>query len=127
MSDKANKEVLNRSYIMYLGVVLLAIAIVGRVLVIQLVEGVKWREMADNFTTVYRDIDAVRGNIYSDDGSMMATSVPIYEVRMDMMADGLTDEIFQADIDSLCLRLSQLFRDRSAEEWERELMTARQN
>jgi len=61
MSDKANKEVLNRSYIMYLGVVLLAIAIVGRVLVIQLVEGDKWREMADNYTTVYRDIDAVRG------------------------------------------------------------------
>lgn len=127
MSDKANKEVLNRSYIMYLGVVLLAIAIVGRVLVIQLIEGDKWREMADNYTTVYRDIDAVRGNIYSDDGSMMATSVPIYEVRMDMMADGLTDEIFQADIDSLCLRLSQLFREKSADEWQQELTTARQN
>jgi cell division protein FtsI (penicillin-binding protein 3) len=126
MAEKANKEVFTRSYIMYLSVVLLAIAIVGRVLVIQLVEGDKWREMAENYTTVYRDIAAVRGNIYSDDGSMMATSVPIYEVRMDMMTDALTDEIFNENIDSLCIKLTGLFKGKSADDWKRELMTARQ-
>lgn len=127
MANGSNKEMLNRSYVVYLAIVLLGSAIIGKAVYIQLVEGNYWREKAENLTTVFRDIDAVRGNIYADDGSMLATSVPIYEVRMDMNADGLIDEVFNAEVDSLAICLSRLFKDKSPLEWKRDLITARQN
>ncbi|MEZ4720616.1 MAG: penicillin-binding protein [Flavobacteriales bacterium] len=120
-----NKELLNRSYLVYFSLALLGLTIIGKALYIQVWEGEKWRERAENLTTVYRDIDAVRGNIYADDGSMLATSIPIYEVRMDLNADGLTDEIFNENIDSLCIKLSDLFRDKGPVDWKRELKEAR--
>lgn len=120
-----NKELLNRSYLVYFSFALLGVVILGKLLYIQVVEGSYWRERAENLTTVFRDIEAVRGNIYADDGSMLATSVPIYEVRMDLNADGLTDEIFNEKLDSLSYCLSRLFKDRPALEWKRELTNAR--
>jgi cell division protein FtsI (penicillin-binding protein 3) len=125
MDNKPNKELMNRSYLVYFSMVLLSLAILGKALYIQVWEGEYWREKAENLTTVFRDIDAVRGNIYADDGSMLATSIPIYEVRMDMNADGLTDEVFNENLDSLSIRLSELFQDRPAVEWKRELRAAR--
>lgn len=125
MNGNPNKELLNRSYLVYFSLALLGLAIIGKALYIQLWEGDYWRERAENLTTVYRDIDAVRGNIYADDGSMLATSIPIYEVRMDLNADGLTDDVFNDGIDSLCIRLNELFDDKSAVDWKRQLLEAR--
>ncbi len=125
MSTKPNKESLNRSYLVYFSLTLLGLAIIGKALFIQVVEGAELREKAESLTTVFRDIEAVRGNIYADDGSMLATSIPIYEVRMDMNADGLTDEIFDEHLDSLCIALFDLFQDKSAIDWKRELLEQR--
>jgi len=127
MANGTNKEMMNRSYVVYFAMALVGVSIIAKVLFIQFVEGSFWREKAENLTTVYRDIDAVRGNIYSDDGSMLATSVPIYEVRMDLNADGLTDETFNENIDSLSIKLSELFKDQSPLEWKRQLVAGRQN
>lgn len=118
---------LNRSYVVYFAIALLGCAILGKAIYIQVVEGAHWKERAENLTTVYRDIEAVRGNIYSDDGSMLATSIPIYEVRMDLNADGLTDEVFNTEVDSLAIHLSGLFKNQSPLEWKRQLVSARQN
>ena len=117
---------LTRSYVVYMAIALLGCAILGKAIYIQVVEGAYWREKAENLTTVYRDIEAVRGNIYSDDGSMLATSIPIYEVRMDLNADGLTDEVFNAEVDSLSIDLAGLFKNQSPLEWKRQLVSARQ-
>ena len=127
MAKVSNKEMMNRSYVVYFAIALVGVSIIAKVLFIQFVEGSYWREKAENLTTVYRDIDAVRGNIYSDDESMLATSVPIYEVRMDLNADGLTDEAFNDNIDSLAIKLSDLFDDQSPVEWKRQLVAGRQN
>ena len=127
MANLSNKEMMNRSYVVYFAIALVGVSIIAKVLFIQFVEGSYWREKAENLTTVYRDIDAVRGNIYSDDESMLATSVPIYEVRMDLNADGLTDEAFNENIDSLAIKLSDLFGDQSPVEWKRQLVAGRQN
>ena len=125
MSTRPNKELLNRSYLVYFSLTLLGLAIIGKALFIQVAEGVELREKAESLTTVFRDIEAVRGNIYADDGSMLATSIPIYEVRMDMNADGLTDEVFDQHLDSLCIALSDLFQDKTAIDWKRELLEQR--
>lgn len=126
MANISNKQMMNRSYVVYFAIALVGVSIIAKVLYIQFVEGSYWREKAENLTTVYRNIDAVRGNIYSDDESMLATSVPIYEVRMDLNADGLTDKVFNENIDSLSIKLSNLFADQSPVDWKRQLVAARQ-
>jgi cell division protein FtsI (penicillin-binding protein 3) len=56
---------------------------------------------------------------------LLATSVPEYDVRMDMVTDALTDELFRANIDSLSWHLAELFGDRTQAEYKRDLMDAR--
>ena len=105
--------------------VVFALAIVFHLFRIQLVEGAKWRAEAGKVATAIRTVLPDRGHIYSDDGRLLATSVPQYDVRMDMRADGLTDALFDEHLDSLALCLSQLFMDRSPAEYKRDLLVAR--
>lgn len=112
-----------RVALVYGSLILFAGAIVVRLFTIQFAEADQWRLQADNVTTV-RSVEPDRGHIYSDDGRLLATSVPEYEIHMDMHADGLTDEALRAGIDSLCIGLSTLFGDRSPAEYKRDLLDA---
>ena len=110
---------------MFVLVLIGMIAVLGRVLQIQIVEGDEWRQKSENLTIDYRTIDAVRGNIYAIDGSLLATSVPKYEVRFDPNADAISDKFFKEKIDSLAWSLSNLFEDKSAKTYKTELTNAR--
>ena len=90
----------------------MGLLIVGQIVRIQFVEGDEWRAKADSLTLRYVSIDAPRGNIFSSDGRLLSTSIPIYDIRMDMHADGLSNEVFDANIDSLSFCLADLFKDR---------------
>ncbi len=63
------------------------------------------------------DVKAIRGNIYAADGSLLATSVPRYNMVFDAMADGLTKDTFRKYIDSLSLLMATEFKERNAAEW----------
>ena len=76
---------------------------------------------------VDKSIEAVRGNIYATDGSLLATSIPIYEVRFDPNADAISQELFNEKVDSLASALSGLFQDRSMASYRKELIEARKN
>jgi cell division protein FtsI (penicillin-binding protein 3) len=121
----ANKQLALRSGIVYLGVVLFALAIAVQLFRVQLVEGEHWRARAETVSTKWRTVEPDRGHIFSADGRLLATSVPEYDVRMDMVPDGLTDERFEARIDSLAASLAALFQDRGAAEYRRDLTDAR--
>lgn len=123
MSDPKNLRI--RAGSVYLLLVVFAVAIAVRLFTIQLGEGDKWRAQAVNLATAVRTVPSERGHVYSDDGRLLATSVPQYEVRMDMRADGLTEELFTANLDSLAQELAQLFGDRSKDEYRRDLRAAR--
>jgi cell division protein FtsI (penicillin-binding protein 3) len=101
------------------------IAILVQVFRIQVVQGQEWIAMAESQTLAYKNIEALRGNIFADEGSLLATSLPTYEIRMDLKAEALTDEIFYKGIDSLAIELSNLFNDKSAREYKLELERAR--
>jgi len=75
---------------------IMGLVILGQILKIQLVEGDELRQRAQEQTVSFKNIDASRGNIFSADGRLMATSVPIYDIRIDTRADGLTKEIFNS-------------------------------
>jgi cell division protein FtsI (penicillin-binding protein 3) len=126
MNIRAN--ILLRVYLAFGLIVLLALAVLVRLCDVQFVQGPKWRAMADSLSTKYVNVDAARGNIYSNDGSLLATSVPEYELRMDMLAGGIEDnDIFYGKVDSLAIRLSQYFGDQSPKEYARVLRRARQD
>ncbi|WP_449438889.1 penicillin-binding protein [Pedobacter steynii] len=126
MNIRAN--ILLRVYLSFGLIVLFAVAVLIRLCDVQFVEGHKWRAMADSLSTKYINVEAARGNIYSNDGSLLATSIPEYELRMDMYAGGIADnEVFDGKVDSLALRLSQFFKDKTPKEYSRYLRTARRD
>jgi cell division protein FtsI (penicillin-binding protein 3) len=86
-----------------------------------------WRDMAEAYTTKVEDMEAVRGNIFDANGALLATSLPYYEVAMDINAPSVTDKIFQENRDSLALQLSNLFGDKSQRDYLKILKTARKN
>ena len=126
MNIRAN--ILLRVYLSFGLIVLLAVAVLVRLCDVQFVEGHKWRAMADSLSTKYINVDAARGNIYSNDGSLLATSVPEYELRMDTYAGGISDsKVYYSKVDSLGIKLSQFFGDKTPKEYSRILRKARQD
>nr|WP_199158315.1 penicillin-binding protein [Pedobacter sp. ASV2] len=126
MNIRAN--ILLRVYLAFGLIVLFALAVFLRLGQVQFVQGHKWKAMADSLSTRYVNVEATRGNIYSNDGSLLATSVPEYELRMDMYAGGIQDDkVFNEKVDSLGMKLSQLFQDKTPKEYARYLRTGRQD
>lgn len=126
MNIRAN--ILLRVYLAFGLIVLFAFAVFLRLGQVQFVQGKKWKAMADSLSTRYVNVEATRGNIYSNDGSLLATSVPEYELRMDMYAGGIADDkVFNEKVDSLGLKLSQIFNDKTAKDYARMLRKGRQD
>ncbi len=119
------KDIILRVYLAFFLLAIVALGIVGRIFQLQNIQGAKWRKLSDSLTTKLVNVEAIRGNIYSSDGSLLATSLPEYELRFDLMAEKITDEIFNSKVDSLAYCLSDLFKDKSAADYERKMIAAR--
>ena len=104
---KVKSDILFRVRIAYLAVTLFTIAAVYRLVIIQYVEYEKWRGLGQTNILKVMKINATRGNIYADDGSLMATSLPFYKVAFDPAL--ATQDLFDSEIDSLSYLLSQYF------------------
>lgn len=102
---------------------LFAIAVVVKTGHIQFVEGEKWAKMGERISFDYKEVKATRGNIYSDNGSLLATSLPFYKIAFDATLP--KDEVFKKGIDSLAYHLSKFFKDKPAVEYKRMLVDAR--
>jgi cell division protein FtsI (penicillin-binding protein 3) len=119
-------DILIRTYLAFGLIVLIAIAVVAQLFRVQYSQGDRWRAMADSLSTRYMDVEATRGNIYSIDGSILATSIPEYDLRMDLYAAGIEDdEVFDSKVDSLAVALSNFFGDRTSTQYVTALREAR--
>jgi cell division protein FtsI (penicillin-binding protein 3) len=113
-------------YLAFGFIVVLAFAVLYQLFYVQIIEGEKWRSMADSLSTRFINVEAARGNIYSVDGSLLATSVPEYELRMDLLASGIEDDqVFYEKVDSLADKLSSFFGGKSSQQYSRMLREAR--
>lgn len=121
------KDILWRTYLVYLFICLFGVAIISKVFIIQFSEGDKWRAQAISFSTKFDDIEAVRGNIYDANGSVLATSLPYFETGMDVNSDGINSTVFNDNVDSLSICLSNLFKDKSPKEYRKILRKARKD
>jgi len=106
MIGRAKNELLLRTYLVLFGFLAFALLLMYRTVDISLVEGSKWRAKGDSTYVKFMAIDADRGDILADDGSLLATSMPLFEIRMDTKTPSLTDDIFKKNIDSLSYLLS---------------------
>ncbi len=68
-----------------------------------------------------------RGSILARDGEPLATSILRYRIDFDMGSEGFDDEdAFRENVDSLSKLLSSFFRDRSAAEYRRKMLSERE-
>lgn len=124
------KDILWRVYLSFLGIVILGLLVIGKAFYIQQVQGDFWTKMDNNLHLKYLPIEAERGTIYSEDGNMLSTSVPVFDVYVDFAAEGLREKDgkrFKDNVDSLSLCLANLFNDKKAEEYQKELKLAYKN
>jgi cell division protein FtsI (penicillin-binding protein 3) len=104
--------------------VLLSLVILGKAFYIQRFEGNYWRSMSDSMHQRIVELDADRGTIYSEDGQMLSTSLPQFDIYMDFMAEGLRDKngkVFRTNIDSFSRALAGYFQDKTAAQYKKEL------
>ncbi|WP_228237164.1 penicillin-binding protein [Allomuricauda sp. M10] len=101
------KNIMNRLYLVSGGLVVLAIAVMVKVVDIQVVKADEYKELALSKTEKMFTIEPNRGNLYSEDGSLLAASVSKYEIRFD--AKTVTEDNFQNHVAALSDSLGIMF------------------
>ena len=99
-------EVLVRVYVVAGAVLLMALAIIVKLFTLSVTDANVWRRKADEQFLRWVDAPSDRGNIVAEDGSLLATSLPFFDVHFDAKTEGLTKELFEANVDSLAMLLS---------------------
>jgi len=94
---------------------LFALAVLVKLYVVSIRDGAELREAARDRVVQQRTVQASRGNIYSSDGQLLATSMPVYELRWD--ASLVNQEHFDKSINKTAIGLQLLLPERSAWEW----------
>ena len=115
MKNKVNYRVIS----LYVFMCVIAIVVVSKILVIQRLN----QEISSvNLPKLFK-IQASRGNIFSDDGSLLAISMPLYNVFLDLSV--IDEQLFNNEVNSLSQSLSLLFKDKSTEQYEQYLRDSR--
>jgi cell division protein FtsI (penicillin-binding protein 3) len=124
MANK-KREILLRAYLGFLFVCLLGMSIIGRAFYIQTVEGKYYRGLADSLTIYPKKILAERGNIYSADGRLLATTLPTFDIRIDFKTTYAFPELFRENVDSVSILLNAMFNDKTVAQYKKELISQR--
>jgi cell division protein FtsI (penicillin-binding protein 3) len=99
-------EVLWRIYLVAGFVMLVAVLIIFRMYTLAVVEQDKWIDKGKKRFLEWGDVHADRGNILDINGTLLATSLPFYDVYFDPKDPNITNEAFLANADSLALCLA---------------------
>jgi cell division protein FtsI (penicillin-binding protein 3) len=117
------KDILWRVYLAFFLVTILAGAILFKMAKLQTVQRSELAKLSDSMSTKWDSISPIRGNIYACDGSLLATSIPIYEAHIDTKA--IADTVVKSNIDSFAYCMSAYFKDKSAAEYKNDFLQAR--
>ena len=108
---KKNQNTNFRVIGLYLFIVLIAAGVVVKIVKVQQFS------IAINTSSQprYFTVEAPRGNIIADDGALLAISMPLYDVRLDMSV--MDRNLFNDNVAELSVLLAQLFKDKTNEEY----------
>lgn len=121
------KDILSRTYLVYILLCVFALSILYKICIIQFKEGDEWKRKAEAFNTKVFEIEAVRGNIFDVNGNLLATSLPYYEIAVDINAPSIDKKLFESKVDSLGFMLADLFKDKTAKQYTKLLRKARKS
>jgi cell division protein FtsI (penicillin-binding protein 3) len=121
------KNIAVKAYFLYFIVLILMLVIMFRVVAIQFGDVLPSNQLTDSTSLVLAEkIDSIaplRGRILSEDGSVLVTSIPLYDLHMDLKI--IKESVFLEGVDSLAWHLSQTFPEKSKTQWEVALRRAR--
>ncbi len=106
MAFTVKNELLVRVYVVLAAIIAVAAIIFGRTYHIAIVEGEKWRSKGEALYVQERPIEAERGNILAADGSMLATSMPYYDISFDPNSSAIDSIEWVRNLDSLAYCLA---------------------
>jgi cell division protein FtsI (penicillin-binding protein 3) len=118
-------DIIWRSGIVYFAIALLAAALFVRILILQYVQRGKWSDMSEKFVYKTAEMPASRGDILTNDGRLLASSVPYYTIYMDTRSSGMSGATWSNGINGLSEGLSRLLGERSASGWKSVITEAR--
>ncbi len=124
---KKNKNsrdtIFTRAFLVYLISLLLGFAIMGKAIYIQTAEKESLLQKAEKQTYKLVHIPPLRGTIFSEDKKFLAISIPIFDISMDFKV--ASDTLFNNNVGALASELSNLFGDKSTQEYKRILLKQR--
>jgi len=120
----SKKNIMTRLYLVSGGLFIFAVLILVKLVSIQMVHGDKYKKLALQRTEKMFTIPPNRGNLYSDDGSLLATSVSKYTIRFD--AETVKDADFNTHVNPLSIKLAKLLQ-RPSSHFEKLLRKAKAN
>ncbi|MDR2231988.1 MAG: PASTA domain-containing protein [Tannerella sp.] len=126
--DKTNNSriALIRYFLVIVLILPFIVGISGFTFKIAFGEKEKWTKEAERYKLPNRLINPTRGDIYSADGKIMATTMPRYYLYIDFQADGFSRDTFlhskRNGIDSLSIYLSRHLKNRTADGYKKHLI-----
>ena len=118
-------EIVWRTGVVYIAVGAIALAILVRILFLQVVQHGKWTAMAEKYVYKTTEMPANRGDILAHDGRLLASSVPYYTIYMDTRSTGMSSGTWSNGINGLSAGLARHLGDRSAAGWKAVINEAR--
>lgn len=107
MAFNVKNEVLIRVYVVLAAIVLVAVAIAFQTVKINVIEGEKWRSKGEDLYIKEVPMEAERGNILTEDGSMLATSMPFFDISWDPNSNAIDTAFWTSkSFDSLAYYLA---------------------
>jgi cell division protein FtsI (penicillin-binding protein 3) len=118
-------EIVMRGGIVYFTIALVAVAILVRILILQVVQHGKWAAMGQKYVYQTAELPANRGDILAYDGRLLASSVPYFTIYMDTRSTGMSSQTWSNGINGLSAGLAKLLGQRSAAGWKAVITDAR--
>ena len=107
MENRSQAKIMNRIYLVSVGLLLFAFLLIAKLFYIQWVQGDFYNSKLEASTLKSVVLEPGRGNIYADDGSILATTVSRYELRWDAMV--VSNNLFDTHKEALANSLSTFF------------------
>jgi cell division protein FtsI (penicillin-binding protein 3) len=101
-----DKHISYRIYLVAFSIFIMAVLVIFKLTKIQWSQGDYLRKLAKERTVRNFVIPANKGNIYSSDGSLLATSIPNYNIRFDAVAP--KDDAFEKNVQPLADSLAKV-------------------
>lgn len=128
MSKFNNKKITPRFNAIAIIMTLVSLSVVGKTLYIMTAKKDYWTQVADRVKNDSVPVKPTRGNILSCEGQLMASSLPEFKIFMDFKAleTAGNDSLWESKLDSICAELNQIFPEKSATEFRKELAEGRE-